>query len=692
MEDTRITGSKISAIWEQQDAVPAEAMLRKRIEWSRQLLNGELQPPIPKQILDVQPDIDAIRVSSPQKFTGPLKLLNRLIEKWPQLIRYRTQRHPKAEEVATQIERIGKASLELLWPLDVVADRLLNDGQVVVLTYPEMAGWEYSELPKLYEQTKDGEDKEDESGGKVIKSRYQIDSKGRAESDKWYTESDKPRKFKADPKKSADFFEEESKAYFADHVPLCMRSLSRLSYIALNPRREGRYMIMDGLVERSDFRKSDLYRKRYRWGEDREWTPTDRDSGGDTTLFGFWGVDPSNDHVYVSYSVDGKRTWKVNGAGQVEDAVIDLTKEYGITQLSDVVTLEYGWGYPGAIDPAKRAIPYAAIFGRAWQNIDALLTSLIFRHWNLSFAGKLYKPDARLITDLGETGMPGSVDITPMQVNPVLGDLIDIVNTGAGPDVQVVLSILSQQLDKTEVSTTSLTGGGNASGFARNVAEEDAFGTMTQIRRGVLLCAEQCAANALKQMSLIGKKRRPVVLPINQSIIDPSSGQTTTVRSVVEVDPELADGVYNYHAEYPIDPGDNMPLTQQIADLVDRHRLPRSWIYTKGLGVQDPDNLMAEADADAIIDEPAVKLLMAVRALKEIGDEEKLAIVQAMADKAIMELMPGEFAPTSSAAVSGEHLPNHLPGLGVENPAQQTLAGVIGGAMQPGGGAGTGGM
>ena len=55
-------------------------MLRERIKWARQLLNGEIQPPIPKQILDMQPDIDAIRVSSPQKFTGPLKILNRLIE------------------------------------------------------------------------------------------------------------------------------------------------------------------------------------------------------------------------------------------------------------------------------------------------------------------------------------------------------------------------------------------------------------------------------------------------------------------------------------------------------------------------------------------------------------------------------------------------------------------------------------
>jgi hypothetical protein len=82
---------------------------------------------------------------------------------------------------------------------------------------------------------------------------------------------------------------------------------------------------------------------------------------------------------------------------------------------------------------------------------------------------------------------------------------------------------------------------------------------------------------------------------------------------------------------------------------------------------------------------------MAVRALKEIGDEEKLAIVQAMADKAVMELMPGEFAPTSSAAIGQNHLPNHLPGLDPGGgAAQQTLAALIGGGVNstrpPGGG------
>ena len=682
--DSRITGAKISALWDEYDQIPEERMLRDRIKWARQLLNGELQPPIPKQILDVQPDIDAIRVSSPQKYTGPLKILNKLIERVPQLQRFRTSQHPKAEEVATQIERVGQAIIEILWPFDVIADRLLNEGQVVVLTYPELAGWEYGSLPKLYEQDDSGNDKEDNAGAKMIKKRYQLDAKGRGSSDSWYSESDKPRKFKVDSKKSADFFEDESKAYFANHVPICMRSLSRLSYIALNPRREGRYIKVDGLIERSEFRKSDLYRKRYRWGEDHEWTPVERDSGGDTTLYGFWGVDPTDDHVYVSYCVDGKKTWKLDRSGLREDAVIDMTAEHGIMSLSDIISLEYGWGFPGAIEPSKRAVPYSAIFGRAWLNIDALLTSLVFRHWNLSFAGKLYKPDASLITALGETGKPESIDIEPMKVNPVLGDLIDVVNHGSGPDVAMVLATLNQTLDKTEVSTQTLTGGGNASAVARNVAEEDTYGTMTQIRRGVLLMAEQCVANAYKQMCMIGKVRRPVILPINQPIIDPS-GKATTYRSVVEVDPDLPDGVYNFRAEYPIDPGDNMALTQQIADLVDRHRLPRRLIYEWGLGVQDPDNMMAEADADAALSIPAVQLLMAVRALKQVGDEEKLAIVQALADQAIAEIMPGDYAPTSSAAVAEEQLPNHLPGLGVENPAQQTLAGVIGGAMGAGG-------
>jgi hypothetical protein len=349
--------------------------------------------------------------------------------------------------------------------------------------------------------------------------------------------------------------------------------------------------------------------------------------------------------------------------------------------------MEYGWGWPGEIDPALRGLPYPSIFGRSHVNVDAMLTSYIFRHWNLGFAGKLYKPDDKLLTALGMTGAPASIDIEPMKVKSIFGDLIDTVNTGAGPDGALVLQYLTQTLDKTEVTTDTLTGGGNASGFARNVAEEDAFGTLTQVRRGVLLLAEQCAANFLKQASMIGKRRRPVVLAINQSVPDPF-GASTPVRSVIEVDPDIADGVYNYHATYPIDPGDNMPLTQQIADLVDRGKLPLRWLYEKGLGVSDPDNLMAEANADSILNEPAVKLEMAVRALKEIHDEEKLKIVTALRDRAMMELMPGEYAPSSSTAVSNAH----LPGLGVENPAQQTLAGIIGGAVNPGGQATASGM
>ena len=679
-EDGRICGKDISALYQQVNQSDAAQRNIGRIEWSRRMLNGEMQAPLPESITKDNPDLESIRVSVPQKYTGPLKLMNRLSEQWPILERYRSSDLPAASRAAQELEREAMAALELLYPHDVMVDLLLNEGEAVLLTYPELAGWDIGQIPDMYDED-----------GETPKKRYRVDKKGRDEDDDYYSEPGKTRKFTMDLPKTTENFKGMANQYFAEHVPVCMRPLSRLSYVPINPRRVGRYIKIDGLIECTEYRRVDLYRKRYRWGEDAVWSPTNQfnenSSDGTVKLYGMWGVD-ADGHVYVSYCVDGQSTWKESHDGEREEAVIDLTKDHGITDLSDVVTMEYGWSFPGASDPFDRGVPYPNVFGRSWLNIDALLTSFVYRHWAMGLGGKLYKPDAELIERLTENGKPAIVDIIPSKITPVLGDLVDTINVGPGPDAGMVISVLGAALDRTEVSSAEFTGSGGLSGYARNVAEADAFGTVTQIRRAILLVFEQAARNFMKQASYIGKKRRPVVLPINQPIVGPN-GESAMRRSVVEVDPDLADGVFNFHAKYPINPEEHMALIQQIGNLVNEHRLPRRWIYEKGMGVTDPDALMDEADADALIDQPWWQLMQAQRALKSIGDEEKAAIAEALLKQELVKILPGEYMPAGAdagvpqnpMAMGGAPMPD-MEGLGGQNFAEQSLAGVISGGMQ----------
>lgn len=669
-----LLGHDIKAVYDEQWALLPETP--RRIQAARDLLAGRIKAPIDASIMPGEQDREQLRVSLSQKYTMALKLMAKLLAKAPEPTRLMDgSAGLTAERHATQIERAAKAGMDQLYPRDVVIDNLLNEGECAVKVVPAMAHWDG--IPTLH---RDGDP---EQG---IKSTYQVDSRGRKADDPWYRDAEKRRAFKPDDAASARYFKQRESDYRARHIPVSMEAISRLNGIPINPRRVGQRYEIDGFVERRSFQTSELLRRGYRWGESEQLIEGDR-RHATVELYSYYGFGPKGS-PYVAYCVDGLKTTKDYGEGYTE-AVIDLGKEYGLSRLP--IVYDYGWSFPGASNADDRGVPFVSPFGRSWLNLDSLLTMLMTRAWRAANLFLMYKPDPLVLKSLNVSDKAPMPQLQANTIMPVLGDLMDMPNLTI-PEVGEVLALLGQSLQG-EMPSPAAFGGSNASGYARNVAEADTLGVFEQVQRADTSLYAQAASLWLEQAARIGERRGNVWVFVPEDIVTETGRKS--VRGKLEIDPGLFDNDFEVSAEYPTEIGDNMALTQQLMEAHQRGEIPQEIVLEKGFGFSNPDEIIAKNEAEKARNTPLGQAKLMEWAARIAGDEEEAAIMEALAQQELLKILPtgpnqqANVIPAGAATAGvpdpmGPQGAASLTGMGGAGPAQQSLAGIIGGAMQTG--------
>lgn len=148
----------------------------------------------------------------------------------------------------------------------------------------------------------------------------------------------------------------------------------------------------------------------------------------------------------------------------------------------------------------------------------------------------------------------------------------------------------------------------------------------------------------------------------------------TAARSTVELTVDLCDGVYDLDPYYPNQPGENLPFAQQLFELAGQEQLPLRYALEKGLGIENPEDMLIEIAVEKLLKMPQGQSMMLGYAAQDAQDSALADLEKSMA----AGLVTPDGTPT--AAMGGmEHLTGTAPG---GNPAQQQLAGIVGGGMQ----------
>lgn len=679
-DESRLTGKTIASFWTEQEQLYRHSY--EKIEAARSLLAGETKAPLPSEIHTSNPE--AFRVSLPQKYTTPIKLQNKLSEAIPEVKRSPVSPGPRALDVATKIEQNANAYMTRLYPYAATIDLLLNEGECAVICAPTMAAWQ--KTPQLYED-----------GTRRVKKRYRRDAEGRAPDDERYVNG--AEKFRPNLRESTKAFASEEMHYLAQHPPFEFRVLSRLNMMPVNPRFVGNRVQVDGLVIKTNYTVSELIKRRYRWGASGMLQAGERNAGrltDELSLYEYWGTyydeSDDSDHVYVSYCVDGHDTWRLSKDGEQEPAVLDLTELYGLTTLP--IAYSYGWHFPGVVDPDKRGIPFVDPFARTWLNMETIGTAESYRYWSTAFLTMVYKPDPQLIewaqVEFGE--LP-TLDMHPLKIPPILGDLVPVRPASGGSDATQLMALLAQSI-RDEAPPPGAFGGGavSAPGYARNVLEKDVLGTVAQITRGALNLFQESASNALEIATLIGRKYRPVVIEHEGGTIVTQTGTQSAMRATLELDPDLCGDDYTLKAIIAPNFGENLAVNQLAAEWRDRGILPTRKVLEM-VGDPAPEQTLAEVDAEAIGKLPQFQMRAIARALKLVGDEE-------LADEIMAELEPGpDGKPVPAGFDAGVTVPGmemppgqppmapqggNMTGMAMPNIAASSLGGRISGEMQAG--------
>ena len=661
-----ITGKEIGELYTEQDGNGSKT--RARIEQARALLAGDLRAPLDASIMPGERDREQLRVSLSQKYTLALKLLNQVLQKKPEPLREQSASGIAAEQHATQIERAAKAGMDRLYPRDAIVDNILNEGEGGAKCVPAMVHWDG--LPFMH-NARD----EPKSG---IKSTYALDKDGRSGSDPRYAESGE--KFKADRSKSSKYFRDREADYKARHLPVVMESVSRLNGIPVGLRRVGSRYEMDAFVERRSFLASSLLEKGYRWGTSDLLTETDANRGMHH-LYLCYGKGSKG--VYVSYSVDGLPTTKSHKGAtdtEIESGVLNLTDMFNLSEIP--IAYDYGWSFPGVTNPDDRGVPFVNPFGGSWLALDTLVTMLLIRAWRASSMFLMYKPDGDLLKTLGKTDKVPMPMLKANRITPVLGEILDMPDMTI-PEVGQVIQLLGASLQNDLPSREGLGGGDDVAGYAREKAAEDALGIIEQVQQADLNLYAQTASRWLEIASSIGERHGKVYVFVSESVPQSTTGRTA--RAKIEIDPALFDGDFEVAAEYPVKIGDNMALAQQLMVAHEKGEIPQRIVLEKGFGFTNPDEIIAENEAEKARNTPLGQAKLMAWAAKIAGDEEEAAVMEALAAQELMKLMPegpNQAANTLPTGAATAGVPG--PELAMPDTAASSLGGVIAGQMQAG--------
>jgi hypothetical protein len=686
----------------------ADGQTIKRITYGRQVMNAEIETPVPDHLVG---GINAFKIHLPHARTVPIHTLNLVTQKWPTYHRYATGIEIRPQEISTRIEQAANTGVQKLFSYREAGDLMLNESQVYVVVAPDRAHYEtapdyfdpssmlderrYSRLTpsekKLY--VEDTASKQSRRFGLPSKE-FQRDEKGRPPTHAYYTGSD--RQFTRDREQTAKTYTKALERHRSQRLPITIKTYSRLDVAPIGVRFEGNRVCLDGMVTRETFTRSHLMRKGYVW--DSQADALVPDLNGDVTLYGWWYYDPKGCPT-VAYSVDGSPTYKRKQTAdgeQLADAVIDLRETCGLTRLP--IAAGFGW-HTAERDIDKRGWPFPWVFGSNWLAADAIASGMTYQQWAQGYGGKAFTPDTQqgmddFLADLERSmpGLPRNVLFTPPGAITVLppGKFFDLSSTTPNLAGQAMLQFLLQANQEESTPSGAIGGGGDMSGWARNVMSAQLQQGLSQVRDGELNLYADIGSLFLEGMTrhaeIYGTVKMAVPTPVPVA-----STEKSPTRTVIEFTDQLCGEMFDIDAEFEVTFGENLAQNAQAIEMAKARVIP----YRKALElIGDPSPEATEAEILAEDERRSPQGLARVRALaaRIVGDEEEAARLQAQADGLVDEngeptgvqqgLQGAGGAPQPQPAQPGPG--GGATGVSSPDPGQAQLASIVGAQHQTG--------
>lgn len=648
------TAAEISQLWTQKEQEFVES--RRRIKAVRSWLAHKVEPEVPAEFQS-QANI-GVKLAFP--ITTSLHTVAVMARKRPLLKRTPLGSGMAPSKKATKIEQWANGCLtELesqggpLWKTLVSA--LFNQAECGVLAYPVLAHWE--KFPP-FDAEKPSE-------------RYQRDSKDRSP-------EEVGKDFRMDGKRTKQAYDEFATDFKAHRIPLVVRIVPAEQCIP----QFGPGMRLDGLLVRSSYTEDQLKDQGYSWiGGDSHPGPgrTANDSGPgarSVTLMEYWhrgGV-----CFYAGQSIYGSVGFRAYSETMKDDgpAEIDLGKEFGLDRL--LAHYAYGLHFPDEENPDYRGMPFLYPFMSQMAGAQNLMTAKVAHTWRWAYGGIGVEPMEGAPPELlMEDGHPRKVSIPPMTAVVLPGRAVPLVHPGTAPEVDQSVAFLLNDVRGEMPQQGAFGGAGAESGHDRSLIRahlEDAYGMVLgdpDDYSGAIGAWRWIGSTLVECASKIAETQGHNV-PVYTSS-DVAEGQR---RDYAEMTADLADGLYDMDAYYPNAEGENLPWAQLLAEWSLQGLIPHQMFLEKGMGDQSPERTVVDIQVEKFLfGTPQGQQIIGEMVAESLGADRE-------AEKYRLEqqgLMTPDGTPTQAMPQQGA-----LTGMGVQNPAQSALGGIIAGGMGTG--------
>lgn len=623
-----IQGPDLAALYTEQAALVQKSQAKQAA--ARQFLAGEFRAPLDESLLKGNPDRESLRASNSEKYIKPKNIGAKLMKTHGKVTREAVGTSRRAGLEANESQGKINAALDQTFPDDVVIDNLLQEGQCVVITQFNTTNWDRNPHNSLFT---------DPEARDVVKPRYASDSQGRGASDPYFRESSR-RQFKLDMGKSTARMSELARGYDAKNLPITQQAYSGQVAIVINPRRDGKFMRVDGVIIKEIFSVSSLLSRGYYWDPDSKLMQDPQASGSGASSSG--GNQQATMHTliemgpngpYISRSINGMKTTK-NG----EDAIEDLGKLFGIEQLP--VAFDYGQHWPGAL-PDQRPIPFVDPYARSWMNQDSLTSSVLTRAFKEANFYKGIKLDMTMERFLEGNSMPPPLEYEAGTMPYIMGDMQELLPANTLRDLSVIMTLLKADLGESLPSADAFGGGQNVAGFAQNVASDAVLDTVNQVPRGYLNIKAQSAGHMAEQCVAIAKKKsRPVCLYVNQDVPMEQTGQQSSARAIVEISEDEFADVYDFGCEIPKEHFGDPIKANQVSGFHDKGQVTTRQLLEVGFNDPTPDITEAALMAEKAENTPLGQATYMAEAMKIVGDQRTQKLMEGLAAQELMKLDP----------------------------------------------------
>lgn len=646
-----ITPGQMGELWNHEDS--RWPVSKERIAYARKVLDGEIKAPVPAEIRQGR---DVFEQRLPHATTVPMHTHNLITSKQPRL-KVHAGAGIEAEKSATKREAVGNALVDTTFAWRDASELLQNESMCAVVVRPTGADW--AQGPEMYDDPKKG----------TINRKYRRDISGRSPSDDDYDDRYQ------DLDSSTRAYKTDLENYQATHIPVKCDVYSRSEALPINLRVEGTKLVMDGLITRRTFSALQLMKRKYIW--DGMPTLLEASQGGaaaDHTMFELFYCD--DDGPFIAYSIDGQKTQRISRDGeQIVDTVVDLT-QYGLSEIPCM--WGYGWHW-GVRDMDRRGVPFPWVFGPSWAGANAILSAVTYRHWATGYLGPLIKMDtqiAQALKDAGighlETELNRELTLKPMTTQTVSGDIQWPIAPEASNDAWKLIQALMGANAEEATPSGALGGEGPESGFDRALTLRDALNAVAQIQDTLLELTKFVGETEARIVCHMAREaKRPVVIDYNSPV---PQGQGKQINRI-KVSPDVFGDSYQFHAEFPRKPGENLPQAQQWMEFWKNRGMDFIEFRELAFGDESPDVSWAKILTEDYLmsDEGKAELFLGV---SEYAGDQRMRDILTLKARGLTNQggVPTGFG-------QGVPDPMALTGVDMGSPATSALAGIMGGAM-----------